>query len=80
MKNLDTWNIGNRYCSNIAIIGSIILIILGVTLLYSGVRNISIIFYINIGFMIASCIFSEIHLKNCLIKMVVKDKLLYGLN
>ena len=63
MQDLDTWNEGNKYCSNLMIIGSIISIILGIILLSVGVKNIAIIFYIIIIFIVLACILTEIHLR-----------------
>lgn len=72
MQNLDTWNEGNKYCSDIMIIGSSISIILGIILLCVGVKNIAIIFYIIIILFVLSCILTEIHLRK-LFKNVSKS-------
>lgn len=63
MKNLDTWNEANKYASNITIVASILCIVLGITLIKIDIKDISFIFYINITFMMLSCILTEIHLR-----------------
>lgn len=63
MKNLDTWNEANKYGSNITIVASILCIFLGIILISNDIKNLSFIFYINISFMLISCVFTEMHLK-----------------
>lgn len=62
-QNLDTWNEGNRFCSNFMIIGSSISIIFGLILKCLGVKDLAVTFGITIIFIILSCIFTERHLR-----------------
>ncbi|QAA32478.1 SdpI family protein [Clostridium manihotivorum] len=62
MKNLDTWNEANKYCANILILGNIISVIVGASLLIKGYRNFAYCFWIIIISLVLACVFTEVHM------------------
>lgn len=63
MKNINTWNEGNKYSSNLVIMASILSIILGIILYYLKYKHLVIIFYLEIVLVVIVLILTEIHLR-----------------